>query len=800
MRLDGSASAYEPLGAGFWMSSALVALSSALVALALAVAALSVPTLLRSSQISTTATHARGLQTLPVPVRAQASAAIGSDEAAYRVHGLAAGNPAQKLQERFTRGGVVIGSGGAALSLRLVAVGRPGSLQTPPPTLPRTSANRVSYSHSGLTEWYANGPLGLEQGFDLSQRPSGQGKLSLALGVHGSLEPRLQRGGVVFVDRDGRTVLRYGGLLATDARGRKVQTGLSVTRGRLLLQVSDASATYPLRVDPMIQQGTKLVAPGNESGSGNFGLSVSLSGDGNTALIGGPEDNGRVGAAWVFTRSGSTWTQQQKLTAASGTETGSADFGRSVALSTDGNTALIGGINDNSSAGAAWVFTRSGSTWTQKQKLTAPDEVGSGRFGISVALSADGSTALIGGYLDNANHGAAWIFTRSGSSYGEQQKLIPTSGTETGPGGVGTGVSLSADGNTALVGGYNDNGGVGAAWAFTRSGSTWNQQQKLTAATGTETGAGAFGVSTALSADGNTALIGGDGDNSFIGAAWAFTRSGSTWTQQQKLTAATGTETGAADFGRKVALSADGNTALVGGHQDNSGIGAAWLFTRSGSAWTQHQKLTAASGTETGAGAFGRGVALSSDANTALIGGDFDNGAIGAAWVFVSAPHTLSVSLGGSGTGTVTSNPAGISCPGTCTGSFASGLRVNLAARPAKGSVFAGWTGACAGAGACTVTMSANQTVEAIFTKLPVAKITKAKIRRKRHTARFSFKATPRGTGFKCALISKQHRKPRWRRCRTPKIYHLKRGKYVFEVRAVSAAGLGPVVKRRFRI
>ena len=207
---------------------------------------------------------------------------------------------------------------------------------------------------------------------------------------------------------------------------------------------------------------------------------MALSADGNTALIGGPSDNGGVGAAWVFTRSGSTWTQQGAKLTGSG-ESGNGDFGASVALSADGNTALIGGPGDNGSVGAAWVFTRSGSTWTQQgAKLTGSGESGEGYFGASVALSADGNTALIGGASDNDGVGAAWVFTRSGSTWTQQGAKLTGSG-EIGEGHFGVSVALSADGNTALIGGPSDNGGVGAAWVFTRSGSTWTQQgAKLT--------------------------------------------------------------------------------------------------------------------------------------------------------------------------------------------------------------------------------------------------------------------------------------------------------------------------------
>jgi hypothetical protein len=140
---------------------------------------------------------------------------------------------------------------------------------------------------------------------------------------------------------------------------------------------------------------------------------VALSGDGITALIGGPGYNSGVGAAWVFTRSGSTWTQLGgKLTG--GGESGRGKFGMRVALSGDGDTALIGGPSDNGSAGAAWVFTRSASTWTQLGgRLTGSGENSTTDFGIGVALAGDGNTALIGGFTASLFVGAAWVFLRA---------------------------------------------------------------------------------------------------------------------------------------------------------------------------------------------------------------------------------------------------------------------------------------------------------------------------------------------------------------------------------------------------
>src|SRR4029077_11818978 len=173
---------------------------------------------------------------------------------------------------------------------------------------------------------------------------------------------------------------------------------------------------------------------GEQIGGSNFGESVSLSSDGNTALIGGNLDGGGLGAAWVFTRSGSTWTQQgPKLTG--GGETSGGWFGRSVALSGDASTAVIGGPRDVGSGrkqsrnGAAWMFARSGSTWTQQgPKLTGGGATKKGSFGSSAALSGDGSTTLIGDPSDKMAAGAAWVFTRAGETWSQQGPKLTGSG------------------------------------------------------------------------------------------------------------------------------------------------------------------------------------------------------------------------------------------------------------------------------------------------------------------------------------------------------------------------------------
>ncbi|HUH81980.1 MAG TPA: IPT/TIG domain-containing protein [Solirubrobacteraceae bacterium] len=525
----------------------------------------------------------RGMVALPATLRGPVSAAMGADDPAYLVTPrsggrLAARTPAEHLSSSFGASGVTVRSATARLSLGLRAVGFGTALVPLAPVAPSAHANHVLYSRSGLAEWYTNGPLGLEQGFTIARPPAGRpaGPLTLELSLSTSAPPVLARGAKSFtVGPPGPGSVGYSGLTAVDARGHVLPSSLQIRGGHLLIQLDAAHAAYPVKVDPFLQQGPALTGSG-ESGNGRFGASVALSADGNTALVGGWRDAEEAGAAWVFTRSGEAWTQQgSKLTGSGGV--GKERFGASVALSGDGNTALIGGDRDNAFEGAAWAFIRESGVWSQQGgKLTPSDETGEGGFGTSVALSGDGNTALIGASEDNTV-GAAWAFVRSeGGVWSQQGSKLTGTGAAKFP-EFGISVALSSDGNTALVGGSGDNGSAGAVWPFHRTGGAWAQQGSKLTGSG-ESGAGRFGESVALSSDGNAAVIGGGGDSHNSGAAWAFTRSGGVWSQQgaKLIGAGEGTEE---EFGDSVASSADGTTALVGARFSHIGAGTAYVLT-----------------------------------------------------------------------------------------------------------------------------------------------------------------------------------------------------------------------------
>jgi len=418
-------------------------------------------------------------------------------------------------------------------------------------------------------------------------------------------------------------VIRQGSAIALSADGNTAIVGGPLDSG------DEGAAWVFTRIGgEWTQQGTKLTGKG-AVGSSLQGNSVAISADGNTAIVGGPFDNDNAGAAWVFVRSGGVWTQQGVKLVGTGAE-GNARQGNSVSLSADGNTAIVGGPDDGA-AGAAWVFTRSGRKWTQQgTKLVGTGAVGNARQGVSVALSADGNTAIVGGPDDTNNYyrlGAVWVFTRSGAVWSQQgAKLVGTGALDHALQGIS--VSLSANGNTAIVG---EGAGFGGSWIFTRSGVTWSQQgTKLVGASAT--GYPEQGRAVSISADGNTAIVGGPGDNGLAGAVWVFTQSGGVWSQQgTKIVGAGGV--GNAWQGYSVSLSADGNTAIVGGYGDDN-AGAAWVFTRTAEFWSQQGAKLVGTGA-VGNAMQGASVALSGDGNTAIVGGYNDNHLSGAAWIFI---------------------------------------------------------------------------------------------------------------------------------------------------------------------
>ena len=488
--------------------------------------------------------------------------------------------------------------------------------------------NRIEYRRTGLalTEWYVNKAEGLEQGFTIDAppgiKPQGE-RLRLVLELSGDLRAEMTEEGraIALKQANGQVALRYSDLHSFDAEGQVLPSEMKVSDGRVILEVEDAGAIYPVTIDPVFNQQQKLMA--SDAGDDDqFGSSVAISGS--TAVVGAEYyGNGSIsdqGAAYVFIRSGTIWSEQQKLTAHDAAAL--QGFGTSVAIS--GETIVIGAsgvsIGSNSSQGAAYVFVRSGTTWSEQWQLIASDGAAHDNFGISVGISGD--TVVAGAFSDlpNNNQGAAYVFVRSGTTWSQQQKLVASDGAEDDR----FGLSVAISNNTVVVGAYRDDIGLnfnqGSAYVFVRSGTTWSEQQKLT--TGDGEGSDQFGYSVAISGD--TLVVGAErddvGSNVDQGSVYIFVRSGTTWSQQQKLTASDGAPDDR--LGRSVAIS--GGLVVAGTWDDvgsNVDQGSAYVFARSGTTWTQQHKLTASDGA---AGDwFGSSVAISSD--TVLVGAQTDD-------------------------------------------------------------------------------------------------------------------------------------------------------------------------------
>lgn len=395
------------------------------------------------------------------------------------------------------------------------------------------------------------------------------------------------------------------------------------------------------------------------SSPGDFGTSVALSND--TIVVGAISS----GSAYVFTKSGSQWSEQQKLTVA--IPTPGETFGRSVAIS--GDTIIVGAANytnDNSSVrGSAYVFVRSGTNWSLQQRLEANDGLPGDDFGWSVGLF--GNTAVIGAVNDDdpsgkVNVGSAYVFVRSGATWSLQQKLTaPDSGiADPNLTGDAFGSSVGIWDNTILVGApWHDHGGVensGAGYVFDRVGTTWSLSAEIRPS---DTLIGkAFGMASAIC--NNKIVVGAYLDDICslgldVGSAYVFTKDGVTWNQEAKLT---GSDVVSGDaFGRAVALF--GDRVVVGAftHKTNDAVesGAAYLYQRIGSGWTEQQKLTAS---DVSAGQM-LGFAVAISDTITVIGAP--------AWSSFAAPSTAGSSYYFSNPTMVTGvSPFGIGTPGCC--------------------------------------------------------------------------------------------------------------------------------------
>jgi len=435
----------------------------------------------------------------------------------------------------------------------------------------------------------------------------------------------------------------------------------------------------------------------NTKAEQQFGYTVAMSRDGNTLAVGTVNEDSAArgingvsraqainsGAVYVYTRSAAGWKQQAYLKASNAAQ--DYTFGNALALSNDGNLLAVGstgeassaiGLNGNQNddsmpgAGAVYIFARSGTIWTQqayvKSSNTGGPVVGY-QFGYAVSLSGDGTTLAVSETSDPSNatgidgdqkntsapdSGAVFVFAHQGDTWLQQAYVKPWNTTA---GGVlfGYSVGLSSSGDTLAVGTYDEEGGKGAVYVFTRNGRKWAQQTRLQASNA-ERG-DSLGCSIAISDDGNTIVSGAFDEDAILagiqppnagandeasdtstGAAYVFVRNDGKWSQQAYLKAFNTRLN--EQFGWALAISSDGNTIAVGAHLEDSGAkgingdqsdfsaedsGAVYIYSRNGTTWSPAAYVKA-SNTKPAA-EFGISVALNGDGKVLAVGATKDN-------------------------------------------------------------------------------------------------------------------------------------------------------------------------------
>ena len=444
-------------------------------------------------------THAE-LAALPEAFRAAASTAIGADDPSYAVTAVGmqyqAAKPRQGLAALIGPQGFVVRRATADWGLRLAAWGRGKGLRELAAGVSTARANRVAVDRGGIVEWWVNGPLGLEQGWTVAQPAQGPGvgSLTLRLTQSGSLcaIPGSDAQTLALVDSTGHEVLRYAGLAAADARGRALPAHFELAGEVLSVVVDDAQAVYPIRIDPWLQ--SALLTAGDGAGNDNLGKSVAISADGSTVVVGAPNRTVNKGVLYVFTRPAGGWANEASTV-----------------------------------------------------KLTVSDSAAADYLGSSVAISGDGSTIVAGtaskAVVANLDQGQVFVFVKpsSGGWVSATQKARLTALDGVAYDRLGGSVAVNSDGTTVVAGASSKNGGKGQVYVFVKPASGgWvdgTEKAWLTALDGVA-GDG-LGHSVAVSGDGATIAAGSWWANGSQGAVYVFVKPAGAWataTQKAKLT------------------------------------------------------------------------------------------------------------------------------------------------------------------------------------------------------------------------------------------------------------------------
>jgi hypothetical protein len=528
---------------------------------------------------------------------------MGRDLRGYHARAVNGGFKLENTQHdvvaHFDTSGVQIRSEQAQWQMHFLGYGRENAMTTSANVAPRSHLNRVEYRRGSMTEWYVNGPLGLEQGFTINRQlaRAGNQPLTVALSISGNLAALgARKDSLNLTGPDGASVLRYEGLTAYDAAGRELRAWLELSDRELLLKVDDSAARYPVVIDPWIQR-ARLTASDGQSGDA-LGSSIAISGD--TVVVGAPlatiNGAGAQGAVYVFVKPASGWknmTQVAKLTASDGEFEDQLGF----AVDIHGDTIVagaIGGEGGNLKPGAVYVYVKPSGGWKdmpQTAELLASDGQSSDQLGWSVSMSGN---TVVGGALAA---GKIYVFVKPNRGWRNMTQVSELMASHGGV--IGDWVTIDHD-IVATDGGL---GFGGVVFVYVKPARGWKKimTESATLKASDEQPLDEFAFSGYL--EGDTIVAGAPeakiGSNIEQGAGYVFVKPAGGWkgllTQTAKLTSSDGQAKD--QLGWSASIS--GNTLVLGAitaHVKGSQPGAAYIYVKPAGGWknaTQKSKLFA---------------------------------------------------------------------------------------------------------------------------------------------------------------------------------------------------------------
>jgi hypothetical protein len=576
---------------------------------------------------------------LPEGAKSSVSAVLGRDAAAYNAESVNGGFSLEShsLKGLFTRAGVQFAIGEDQWNLEVVQYGHGETLKPADAASPQSDRNRVEYRRGSLTEWYENGPLGLEQGFTLATRDGKHSDqpLTLAFKFSGTLKPALDATSknLKLIGRNGPR-LNYAGLSVTDAKGTDLHAWFELRGDTLLVRVADADAIYPLTIDPWVQ----VAELTSSDGPADAGFASSVAIDGNTIVIGAEYatvgSTQYEGAAYVLVEPASGWanaTQTAKLTASDGAA--NSFFGSTVAIS--GNTIIVGAPDEESNGhydeGAAYIFVEPAGGWTdmtQTAELKRPYSdyrERPGKFGVSVAI--DGDTAVVG-WVGTYAGGHVYVFVEPAGGWENTSDftgdLTPIESYDF----DGFGCCVAIDGDTIIAAGgvYGRTGpeAAGTVDVFVKPTGGWTTMTQTATLTPSITYIknSAFGYSLAIR--NGTIVVGAPYFNSFtlIGTAYIYVEPPGGWVDMTETAQLKASDSEDREFfGSAVAIDGSGQTVWIGAPDDNSYEGAVYVFVKPTKGWATTNRFN----TKLVGGVSGQyfGASLSISGDTELIGAPY---------------------------------------------------------------------------------------------------------------------------------------------------------------------------------